>query len=214
MKQSKACFYIQLFVALSVFSGFIAADSSNSLNALTGAYRAILTEVGEDPKREGLLETPARAAKALQFLTQGYDQNLTEIVNGAMFTAESDEMVLVKDIELYSLCEHHLLPFTGRCHIAYFPNGKVLGLSKFARIVDMYAQRLQVQEALTTQIANAVRECTGALGVAVVVEAKHMCMMMRGVGKQHSSMTTSVMLGQFRESNASRNEFLQLIHNR
>ncbi|BBO55487.1 GTP cyclohydrolase I FolE [Cobetia sp. AM6] len=174
-------------------------------------YRQIITALGEDPEREGLLDTPKRAAKAMQYLTHGYQQSLEEIVNGAVFTSDTDEMVLVKDIELYSMCEHHLLPFIGKCHIAYLPSGKVLGLSKFARIVDMYSRRMQIQENLTKQIAEAVQQVTGARGVAVVVEARHMCMMMRGVEKQNSSMKTSVMLGAFRENQPTRQEFLTLI---
>ena len=174
-------------------------------------YRQIITALGEDPEREGLLDTPKRAAKAMQYLTHGYQQSLEEIVNGAVFTSDTDEMVLVKDIELYSMCEHHLLPFIGKCHIAYLPNGKVLGLSKFDRIVDMYSRRMQIQENLTKQIAEAVQQVTGARGVAVVVEARHMCMMMRGVEKQNSSMKTSVMLGAFRDNQPTRQEFLTLI---
>lgn len=174
-------------------------------------YREILKGLGEDPEREGLLDTPKRAAKAMQYLCHGYEQSLEDIVNGALFTSDNDEMVILKDIELYSLCEHHLLPFIGKVHVAYIPSGKVLGLSKVARIVDMYARRLQIQENLSRQIADAVLQVTGALGVAVVIEAKHMCMMMRGVEKQNSSMITSVMLGEFRENAATRSEFLSLI---
>ncbi|MFW6346682.1 MAG: GTP cyclohydrolase I FolE [Halomonas sp.] len=181
---------------------------------LANHYRQIILAVGEDPGREGLQDTPKRAAKAMQFLNRGYLQSLEEIVNGAVFESETDEMVLVKDIELYSMCEHHLLLFIGKCHIAYLPNGKVLGLSKFARIVDMYARRMQIQENLTRQIAEAVQDVTGARGVAVVIEAKHLCMMMRGVEKQNSSMTSSVMLGAFRENISTRQEFLTLIHGR
>ncbi|GLK91095.1 GTP cyclohydrolase I FolE [Pseudomonas turukhanskensis] len=174
-------------------------------------YHAILKGVGENPQREGLLDTPKRAAKAMQFLCHGYQQTLDEIVNGALFESDNDEMVIVRDIELYSLCEHHLLPFIGKAHVAYMPTGKVLGLSKVARIVDMYARRLQIQENLTRQIAEAIAEVTHAAGVAVVIEAKHMCMMMRGVQKQNSQMCTSVMLGAFRDSQNTRQEFLQLI---
>ena len=174
-------------------------------------YRQILLALGENPDREGLRDTPKRAAKAMQFLNHGYLQSMEEIVNGAVFESETDEMVLVKDIELYSMCEHHLLPFIGKCHIAYLPSGKVLGLSKFARIVDMFARRMQIQENLTRQIAEAVQQVTGARGVAVVVEAKHLCMMMRGVEKQNSSMTSSVMLGAFRDNPSTRQEFLTLV---
>ena len=174
-------------------------------------YLNIIEAVGENPNREGLLDTPKRAAKAMEYLTKGYRQTLEEITNNAVFSSDADDMVLVQDIELYSMCEHHLLPFVGRCHIAYIPNGKVLGLSKFARIVDMFARRFQIQEQLTHEIAEAVQEVTGAKGVGVIVEAKHMCMMMRGVEKQNSKMRTSVMLGNFREDPKTRNEFLQLV---
>ncbi|WP_299258663.1 GTP cyclohydrolase I FolE [uncultured Kushneria sp.] len=176
-------------------------------------YREILSALGEDPEREGLQDTPARAAKAMQYLTHGYQQSLGDIVNDAVFSSDTDEMVIVKDIELYSMCEHHMLPFIGKCHIGYLPRGKVLGLSKFARIVDMYARRLQIQEELTRQIANAVLDATDARGVGVIVEARHMCMMMRGVQKQNSSMKTSVMLGDFRDNLSTRQEFLTLVHN-
>lgn len=180
-------------------------------DSLEHLYHQLLTGIGEDASREGLADTPKRAAKAIQFLTRGYHQSLAEVVNGAVFTSNSDEMVVVKNIELYSLCEHHLLPFIGKCHIAYLPNGKVLGLSKFARIVDMFARRLQIQENLTHEIANAVQEVTNARGVGVIVEARHLCMMMRGVEKQNSSMTSSVMLGAMREREATRKEFLALV---
>ncbi|MDH0621868.1 GTP cyclohydrolase I FolE [Pseudomonas chengduensis] len=178
---------------------------------LSQQYREILVGLGENPEREGLLDTPKRAAKAMQYLCHGYQQSLDEVVNGALFESDNDEMVIVKDIELYSLCEHHLLPFIGKAHVAYIPTGKVLGLSKVARIVDMYARRLQIQENLTKQIADAIQRVTNAAGVAVVIEAKHMCMMMRGVEKQNSVMSSSVMLGAFRESCNTRHEFLQLI---
>ncbi|TLF52503.1 GTP cyclohydrolase I FolE [Halomonas urmiana] len=181
---------------------------------LANHYRHIIQELGENPEREGLRDTPKRAAKAMQFLNRGYTQSLEEIINGAVFESETDEMVLVKDIELYSMCEHHLLPFIGKCHIAYLPSGKVLGLSKFARIVDMYARRMQIQENLTRQIAEAVQQVTEARGVGVVIEARHLCMMMRGVEKQNSSMTSSVMLGAFRENQSTRQEFLTLVNGR
>ena len=174
-------------------------------------YHAILEQLGEDPAREGLRDTPKRAAKAMQYLCRGYQQSLEEVTNGALFSSDNSEMVLVRDIELYSLCEHHLLPFIGKAQVAYIPNGQVLGLSKVARIVDMYARRLQIQENLTRQIADAIQQVTSALGVAVVIEAQHMCMMMRGVEKQNSSMVSSVMLGEFRDNPATRSEFLSLI---
>lgn len=174
-------------------------------------YSGIIGLLGEDPEREGLRDTPKRAAKAMQYLTKGYSEKLGDIVNNAVFTSPCDEMVLVRNIELYSLCEHHLLPFHGHCHIGYVPSGKVLGLSKFARIVEMYARRLQIQENFTREIALAVQEVTEAAGVGVVVEASHMCMMMRGVEKQNSMMRTSALLGSIRESHKTRHEFLTLI---
>ena len=184
---------------------------SKLLDDLSGHFRAIIDGLGEDPDREGLQDTPMRAAKAMQFLTCGYQQDLGDLVNNAVFESAMDEMVVVQDIELYSMCEHHMLPFIGKAHVAYIPTGKVIGLSKVARIVDMFARRLQIQENLTRQIAEAVQQVTNAKGVAVVIEAKHMCMMMRGVEKQNSSMHSSVMLGAFRESVNTRQEFLQLI---
>jgi GTP cyclohydrolase I len=174
-------------------------------------YRKLLESIGEDPKREGLIKTPARAAKAFEFMTQGYKKSVDDIVNGAIFTSDNDEMVIVKDIELYSLCEHHILPFFGKAHVGYIPNGKIIGLSKIARIVDMYARRLQVQENLTKQIAQSLMKAIGALGVGVVIEAQHLCMMMRGVEKQNSVMKTSCLLGSFRSNEATRKEFLTLI---
>jgi len=174
-------------------------------------FEKIITSVGEDTTRDGLKDTPERAAKAFKFLTRGYDLDLDTVVNGAIFPSNNDEMVLVKDIELYSLCEHHLLPFIGKCHVAYLPQGKVIGLSKIARIVDMYARRLQIQENMTKQIADTIQEVTGASGVGVIVEAKHLCMMMRGVEKQNSLMTTSMMLGSFRHDPSTRTEFLTLV---
>jgi len=176
-------------------------------------YAHIVKAIGEDPKRAGLKDTPQRAADAMKFLTKGYNQTLDEVVNGALFPSESNEMVLVKNIELYSLCEHHMLPFIGKAHVAYIPSGKVLGLSKIARIVDMYARRLQIQEQLTMDIARTLEEVTNAAGVGVIIEAKHMCMMMRGVEKQNSSMTTSAMRGVFQNNPATRTEFLSLLQN-
>ncbi|MEY4769009.1 MAG: hypothetical protein RL637_1648 [Pseudomonadota bacterium] len=175
-------------------------------------FANIIAAIGEDLNREGLRDTPARAAKAFKFLNNGYEKDLETVLNGAIFQADTEDMVIVKDIELYSLCEHHLLPFIGKCHIAYLPQGKVLGLSKLARIVDMYARRLQIQEKLTKQIADAVQLAVNPRGVSVVIEAKHLCMMMRGVEKQNSIMTTSVMTGVFREQISTRSEFLSLIN--
>jgi GTP cyclohydrolase IA len=178
---------------------------------MENAYASLITAVGEDLTRPGLLDTPKRAAKAFKYLCKGYDEDLDTIVNNAIFPSDNDEMVIVKDIELYSLCEHHLLPFIGKAHVGYLPSGQVLGLSKVARIVDMYARRLQIQENLTKEIADAVMKVTGAKGVGVIVEAQHMCMMMRGVEKQNSSMKTSIMIGQFRNNPQTRNEFLSLL---
>ena len=183
-------------------------DNNEKLSTL---YSDILNEIGEDPSRDGLLDTPIRAAKALRFLTRGYNQSLEKVVNNAVFESDNDEMVIVKDIEMYSMCEHHMLPFIGKCHVAYLPTGKVIGLSKIARIIDMFGRRLQIQENMTKQIAQAIMEVTNASGVGVIIEAKHMCMMMRGVEKQNSIMTTSVMLGAFRSKPATRAEFLTLI---
>lgn len=174
-------------------------------------FKKIITDIGEDINRTGLKDTPKRAATAFQFLTHGYQLSVDEVVNNALFDSDSDEMIIVKDIELYSLCEHHLLPFIGKCHVAYIPTGKIIGLSKIARIVDMYARRLQVQENLTKQIAETVFSVTNARGVGVIIEAKHLCMMMRGVEKQNSTMTTSVMLGNFRKDRRTRSEFLSLV---
>ena len=180
-----------------------------NIEKLTRHYANIIEELDENPTRDGLKNTPERAAKAMQFLCRGYEQSLDELVNNALFESDNDEMVIVKDIELYSLCEHHMLPFIGKAHVAYIPTGKVVGLSKIARIVDMFARRLQIQENLTRQIAEAIQTVTNAEGVAVVIEAKHMCMMMRGVEKQNSTMYSSVMLGAFRESGNTRQEFLR-----
>ena len=175
------------------------------------AFRTILKQVGEDPEREGLRDTPSRAAKAMEFLTKGYGETLESLVNEALFASDTSEMILVQDIELYSMCEHHMLPFIGKCHVAYLPTGRVLGLSKVARIVDMYARRLQIQENLTKQIAEAIHSVTGAAGVGVIIEAQHMCMMMRGVEKQNSMMKTSMMLGQFQADQSTRMEFLSIL---
>jgi GTP cyclohydrolase I len=175
------------------------------------AYRDIIAAIGEDLTRPGLAETPRRAAKAMEFLMRGYRQNIDEVINNALFPSASEEMVIVKNIELYSMCEHHMLPFIGKCHVAYIPRGKVIGLSKIARIVDIFARRMQIQENLTKEIAETIVSKTGASGAAVIIEAQHMCMMMRGVEKQNSVMTTSCMLGAFRNSQSTRNEFLSLI---
>lgn len=184
--------------------------TEHQADPLGEAFETIVSAV-DDVNRPGLAGTPGRAARAFEFLTRGYQQTLAEVVNNALFPSSSSEMVMVSNIELYSLCEHHLLPFTGKCHAAYIPNGKVLGLSKVARIVDMFARRLQIQEDLTTQIADAIAEVTGASDVGVVIEARHLCMMMRGVEKQNSSMKTSAMLGAFRDNPATRAEFLSLL---
>ncbi len=173
--------------------------------------RELIETLGEDPAREGLVKTPARVAKALAFLTSGYRTDLATIINDAIFTQTTNSMVIVKNIEVYSLCEHHLLPFFGRCHIGYIPTGRVFGVSKLARLVDMYARRLQLQERLTEQISQAVHDSIDARGVGVMIEAQHLCMMMRGVEKQNSEMVTSSVLGTFRESQATREEFLALI---
>ena len=181
---------------------------------IEGLVRQLLIELGEDVNREGLLKTPSRVAKALTFLTYGYRSDAHDVVNQALFTQSTGGMVIVKDIELYSLCEHHLLPFYGRCHIGYIPDGKVFGVSKLARLVDMYARRLQLQERLTEQVSQVVMDEIGAKGVGVMIEARHLCMMMRGVEKQNSMMVTSSVLGVFRDSAATREEFLSLIGRR
>ena len=173
--------------------------------------RRLLAELGEDPNREGLLGTPKRVEKALRFLTSGYSANIDEVLNGALFTVDYSEMVIVKDIDFYSLCEHHLLPFFGKCHIAYIPSTHVIGLSKIPRLVDVYSRRLQIQERLTNQIADTIREKVAPLGVAVVIEATHLCMSMRGVEKQNSFAVTSAMVGAFRSNARTRMEFLELI---
>ena len=189
----------------------VTGDTAAFDDPIEPLVRRLLELAGEDPSREGLRGTPARVARSMRFLLSGYLQDVDEVVNSACFSVDYEEMVLVKDIEVYSLCEHHLLPFYGRAHIAYIPNGKVLGLSKIARVVDIFARRLQIQERLTTQIANALQDVLGAHGVAVVVEAMHLCMIMRGVQKQHSAAVTSSITGVFRTDEKTRSEFLSLI---
>ncbi len=186
----------------------LAADRVQEMERVFGE---LLDAVGEDRARQGLLKTPGRAARSFEFLTQGYRQSVAEVVNDAIFDSDASEIVMVKDIELYSMCEHHLLPFIGKAHVAYIPNGKVIGLSKVARIVDVFARRLQIQEQLTTQVADALMQSLHPLGVAVVIEAKHLCMMMRGVEKQNSIMKTSCLLGSFKEDARTRGEFLALL---
>ena len=197
---------MKIYHADSIDNGTTTADPK-----LEYIYTQILETIGEDPTRNGLLKTPQRAAKAFQFLMQGYHQNVEEVLNDAIFDEEYDEMVIVKDIEFYSLCEHHLLPFFGKCHVGYIPRKKIVGLSKIPRIVDMFARRLQVQERLTRQIAEALRDVLHPAGVAVVMEAQHLCMMVRGVQKQHSQTMTNVMLGEFRDKNSTRSEFMRCI---
>jgi GTP cyclohydrolase I len=182
-----------------------------NIERMTSLVREMLIELGEDPDREGLLKTPERVAKSLEFLTSGYRANLDELINGAIFESEANNMIIARDIEVYSMCEHHMLPFFGRCHIGYISKEKVLGLSKLARIVDFHARRLQIQERLTSDIARDIGEAVGAQGVGVVIESKHLCMMMRGVEKQNSLMTTSSVVGCFRTDLATRTEFHNLI---
>ena len=179
---------------------------------LEDLVKQTLIEIGEDPEREGLIKTPERVAKSLKFLTRGYTQDIDEVINGAIFTQDCDDMVIVKDIEFYSLCEHHMLPFFGKCHIGYIPKGRVFGVSKLARLVDVFARRLQIQERMTQQIAQQIFEIIEPEGVGVVVEAQHLCMRMRGVEKQNSKMITSSMLGSFRKETATRMEFLSLVN--
>jgi len=189
-----------------------ANHESDSDPEFEGHVTEILRKIGEDPSREGLLKTPHRVAKAWRYLTEGYDKDLNEVLNGAIFEEQYNEMVIVKDIDFYSMCEHHLLPFFGKCHVAYIPNNKIVGLSKIPRIVDVFARRLQVQERMTQQIADALQSALQPMGVAVVCEGRHMCMMMRGVQKQNSVATTSEMLGAFRTNQKTREEFLRLIN--
>ncbi|HEY3742228.1 MAG TPA: GTP cyclohydrolase I FolE [Bryobacteraceae bacterium] len=186
-------------------------DSGGGEDLISDAFLEIIKELGENPSREGLEKTPARAAKAMRYLTSGYETKLEDIVNGALFDVKTSGMVIVRDIEFYSLCEHHMLPFFGKMHVAYLPNQKVIGLSKIPRIVDMFARRLQVQEQLTDQVAQAVVDILAPRGVGVIAEARHFCMMMRGVEKQHSGTITSTMLGDFRAKKATRDEFLSLV---
>jgi GTP cyclohydrolase I len=199
---------------ISVAHPISKANQPTTTQTMEDAFSSIIEGVGENLERDGLVDTPKRAAKAMQYLTRGYQQSVEEVVNGALFDSDASEMVLVADIELYSLCEHHMLPFIGKCHVAYIPNGKVIGLSKVARIVEVFARRLQIQENLTTQIAQSIMDITGATGVGVIVEAKHMCMMMRGVEKQNSVMRSSSMLGSFRSNDKTRHEFLSLVNPR
>ena len=189
-------------------------DKGRESDPLEPVIQKMLRELGEDPGRDGLTRTPARVAESLRFLTSGYGQELDEVLNGALFPVAYDEMVIVKDIEVFSLCEHHLLPFFGRCHVAYIPNQRVIGLSKIARVVDMFAKRLQIQERLTVQIAEALMERIKPQGVGVIIEAKHLCMIMRGVEKQNSVAVTSHMMGVFRDSETTRAEFLRLVRER
>ena len=183
-------------------------DKMRNIESLT---KSLLKELGEDPKREGLIKTPSRVAKAWEYLSQGYNQNVEKLINNAIFSENYDQMVVVKDIEFYSMCEHHLLPFFGHAHIAYIPNGKIIGLSKIPRLVDMFARRLQVQERMTQEIANSLNDALNPSGVAIIIEAQHMCMQMRGVEKKKSYMSTSSMVGIFRSDNKTRKEFLDLI---
>jgi len=183
-------------------------DKMRNIESLT---KSLLKELGEDPKREGLIKTPLRVAKAWEYLSQGYNQNVEKLINNAIFSENYDQMVVVKDIEFYSMCEHHLLPFFGHAHIAYIPNGKIIGLSKIPRLVDMFARRLQVQERMTQEIANSLNDALNPSGVAIIIEAQHMCMQMRGVEKKKSYMSTSSMVGIFRSDNKTRKEFLDLI---
>ncbi|HYV91050.1 MAG TPA: GTP cyclohydrolase I FolE [Chitinophagales bacterium] len=203
LSKSKQQANVKRYSRLEIFN-------EENLNGLVENYQGIMEQVGENPQREGLLKTPLRAAKAMHFFTQGYQMNAEELLRSAMFKEDYSEMVIVKDIELYSICEHHLLPFFGRAHIAYIPNGYIVGLSKIARVVDAFARRLQVQERLTHEILNCIQDTLKPLGVAVVIEAKHLCMMMRGVQKQNSVATTSAFKGEF-ENDRTRSEFIRLI---
>ncbi|MEO8945813.1 MAG: GTP cyclohydrolase I FolE [Gemmatimonadaceae bacterium] len=200
-------------VALDIDDGPAATVSADVLAAYEAAVRAQLVLIGEEPDRDGLLKTPARVARSMAFLTQGYQQDARTVIGDAMFEEEQSNMILVRDIELYSMCEHHMLPFFGKAHIAYIPDGKIVGLSKLARVVDIFARRLQVQERLTVEIAQALTDVLKPRGVGVVIEAAHLCMMMRGVQKQNSTTVTSAVLGSFRDDSKTRDEFLRLIQN-
>ena len=189
-------------------------EAGSADDPIEGAVRRMIAEIGEDPGREGIQKTPARVAKSMRFLTSGYAQDIDKVMNGALYSVAYDEMVIVKDIEIFSMCEHHLLPFFGRCHVAYVPNGKVIGLSKIPRIVDVFARRLQVQERLTVEIAQTIMDKIKPQGVGVIVEARHLCMIMRGVEKQNSTAVTSHMLGVFRDCEGTRSEFLRLVKER
>ena len=189
----------------------IETSDSQKEHDMTILYRQIIEQIGEDPQRQGLIKTPHRAADAMKFMTQGYRQNIKSLLNDAIFNSDSDDIVIVRDIEFYSLCEHHILPFFGKCHVGYIPNGKIIGLSKIPRIVDMFARRLQVQERLTHQIAHALNEALDPLGIAVVMEAQHMCMMIRGVQKQNSRAITSAVLGVFRDDPSTKAEWMSLL---
>lgn len=193
--------------------GYTKLDHFNpeSIKNIAYCFKSILHEIGENPKREGLLKTPERVAKSLQYLTHGYDLDPAEILRSAMFKEKYSQMVIVKDIEIYSMCEHHMLPFFGKAHVAYIPNGQIVGLSKIARVVDAFARRLQVQERLTTQIRDCIQETLNPSGVAVVIEAKHLCMLMRGIQKQNSVASTSAFTGQFMKDEKTRSEFIRLI---
>ena len=189
----------------------IETSDSQKEHDMTILYRQIIEQIGEEPQRQGLIKTPRRAADAMKFMTQGYKQNIKILLNNAIFDSDSDDIVIVRDIEFYSLCEHHILPFFGKCHVGYIPNGKIIGLSKIPRIVDMFARRLQVQERLTHQIAHALNEALDPLGIAVVMEAQHMCMMIRGVQKQNSRAITSAVLGVFRDDPSTKAEWMSLL---
>src|SRR5689334_6418184 len=216
---STACLALARFArsAYSASGSCAASEAANSgiyNRRMQDLVSKLLAELGEDPSREGLVNTPKRVEKALRFLTSGYAADIDEVLNNALFTVDYSEMVIVKDIDFYSLCEHHLLPFFGKCHVAYLPSNRVIGLSKIPRIVDVFSRRLQVQERMTQEIAQTIQEVTDPVGVGVICEARHFCMMMRGVEKQHSGATTSAMLGAFRKNKSTRDEFLALVNHK